>query len=121
MLGFCSGASLSSISTWNVLSGFSVSLAPILWFADARPIPALVGIFICVGSICVPLFMGRPGSALKKVIQLRSLAMLDQIGALRVSNGPPGSWPVRSQLDVKRPTRLRAGIGSWPAAVEAAG
>src|SRR5271165_6827905 len=24
-------------------------------------------------------------------------------------------------LDVKRPTRLRAGIGSWPAAVEAAG
>src|ERR1035441_2121296 len=40
---------------------------------------------------------------------------------LRPSHGQPGSWPVWSQLDGKRPTRLRAGIGSGPAALEAAG
>jgi hypothetical protein len=51
MLGFCfAGASLSSSSTWNVLSGFSVSLAPIIWFADAKSTTFVNEVYVCRAS-----------------------------------------------------------------------
>jgi hypothetical protein len=43
------------------------------------------------------------------------------LGRLQADDEQSATWTVRSQVDEKRPTRLRVGIGSRPAAVKAAG